>query len=130
LALVGCGGRSGDLPATAEVTGKITYKGKSLIGGTVAFQPQGQPGNPALGEIQSDGTYSLTTYEKDDGAVLGKHSVTVTVNPGQPGGAEPGLPGTEASLKSPIPMKYSEPSISGLSFEVKEGSNKADFDLK
>ncbi|MGE0755692.1 MAG: hypothetical protein AB7O38_01665 [Pirellulaceae bacterium] len=129
IVAAGCGS-TGDHPPTAPVHGKVSYKGQPLKGGTVSFQPQGQPGNPALGDIQPDGTYSLTTYEKDDGAVLGKHAVTVTVFPGQGGAEEMGLPGTEAMAKSPIPTKYSDVSTSGLSFEVKDETNTADFDLQ
>ena len=35
----------------------------------------------AVGIIQSDGTYKLTTTEDGDGAVLGDHQVSVVVRP-------------------------------------------------
>jgi hypothetical protein len=35
------------------------------------------PGKPAWGNIQSDGTFRLTTYKNDDGAVVGEHWVTI-----------------------------------------------------
>jgi hypothetical protein len=124
----GCGGGD-DLPERAPVTGTVTYKGKTLAGGTVTFYPDEEKGNPAYGEIQSDGTFHLTTYEAEDGAVLGKHRVTVEVFPGQAGGAETGLPGAEATLPSPIPIKYRDRQKSPLEFEVKPGENKADLTL-
>ena len=34
-------------------------------------------GKPAWGNIQSDGTFRLTTLKKDDGAVVGEHWVTI-----------------------------------------------------
>jgi hypothetical protein len=35
------------------------------------------PGKPAWGSIQSNGTFRLTTYKRDDGAVVGEHWVTI-----------------------------------------------------
>jgi len=72
--LPGCG-RDGF--GTAPVKGKITYKGKPLTTGTILFKPEGDKPS-ATGEIQPDGTYVLTTYSGDDGAVLGKHDILIT----------------------------------------------------
>jgi hypothetical protein len=127
---LGCGEKR-NTPPTAPVTGKVTYKGKPVIGGTVTFNPEeALKGNPGSGDIAEDGTYSLTTYEVGDGAVLGKHTVTVQVFPGQRGGPEAALPGMESKLPSPIPKKYADPSTSKLTFEVKEGDNVADLTLE
>jgi hypothetical protein len=125
----GCGEES-NTPETAPVTGTVTYKGKPVIGGTVTFIPESGPGNPGIGYIDRDGTYSLTTYERDDGAVLGKHKVTVEVFPGQAGGAPSALPGMESKLPSPIPKKYRLRDTSPLEFEVKQGDNVADLNLE
>jgi hypothetical protein len=125
----GCGQKS-DTPETAPVTGTVTYKGKPVIGGTVTFHPQSIAGNPGVGDISLDGTYTLTTYEREDGAVLGKHNVTVEVFPGQAGGVPDALPGTEDKLPSPIPKKYRNPGTSPLEFEVKQGDNVADLKLE
>jgi hypothetical protein len=35
------------------------------------------PGKPAFGLLRDDGSYTLTTYEADDGAVVGEHWVTL-----------------------------------------------------
>ena len=35
------------------------------------------PGKPAFGLLGEDGSYQLTTYENDDGAVVGKHWVAL-----------------------------------------------------
>ncbi|MBI3469435.1 MAG: hypothetical protein HY000_41060 [Planctomycetes bacterium] len=129
LPALGCGEKS-NTPETAPVTGTVTYKGKPVIGGTVTFIPEQGPGNPGIGDIQSDGTYSLTTYDRDDGAVLGKHKVTVEVFPGQAGSVADALPGMESKLPSPIPKKYRTPSTSPLEFEVKQGDNVADLNLE
>jgi hypothetical protein len=35
------------------------------------------PGKPAWANIKPDGTYRLTTYKNEDGAVVGEHWVTI-----------------------------------------------------
>lgn len=104
--LTGCG--SGN-PPTAPVTGTVTFQGKPLPAGTVIFTPTAG-GPPATGEIQPDGTYTLTTFEDGDGAVPGTHGVAVSavLVP------EEGLPEATAL----IPMKYSSEQTSGLTAEV------------
>lgn len=54
----------------------------------LAKQGEVNAGKPALGRIQSDGTFVLRTYAEDDGAVVGTHLITV-IEPkiGQPSGA-------------------------------------------
>ena len=75
---VGCGG-GGNHP-TAPVSGKVTAGDAAVTGGTITLVPVGDgktaPGKPASGSIQSDGSFQLTTYQMNDGAVIGKHKVT------------------------------------------------------
>ena len=76
-ACIACGGCSGsDRPACAPVRGEVTYLGKPVVGATVAFLCHGAP-RPAMGTTDATGTYQLTTFEPDDGAVIGTHVVTV-----------------------------------------------------
>src|SRR4051794_27534527 len=63
-------------PAMVPVTGKVLLGGKPLEFGSVTFQPP--RGQPAQGTIQSDGTFTLSTYRLNDGAVIGKHKVRIT----------------------------------------------------
>lgn len=124
LAAPGCG-KDKDTPETASVTGSVTYKGKPVTEGTVQFHPQGMKGNPASGELGPNGRFTLTTYGKDDGAVIGHHIVTVQVIP------EGALPGQEFPAgKYPIPKRYENPTTSDLVVEVKPGSNNFDLELK
>lgn len=81
----GCGGGSDD-PTTAAVSGKVTRGGQPVSGGTVMFSPRASadkkaPGKPAASVVGTDGTFTLTTYAKNDGAVIGKHQVTYTPAP-------------------------------------------------
>jgi hypothetical protein len=64
------------------VTGQVTIDGQPFGQGNVMFAPIAQgdakeAGKPAFGTLASDGTFTLTTIETDDGAVVGEHWVTV-----------------------------------------------------
>jgi hypothetical protein len=124
---VGCGSPD---PETAEVTGIARLDGQPLTSGIVTFTPEA--GRSATGFIQSDGTFTLKTYHDGDGALPGKHVVTIT--PGSSGApTRPNFDSDRPTMAtdSPIPVKYGIPSSSGLEFEVKVGeANRAEFDLK
>jgi hypothetical protein len=122
LFLLGCS-PSGDMQ-TAPVKGKVTYNGQPLPSGTVMFVPTQGPA--ATGEIRPDGSYSLGTYGTSDGAVLGKHKVTITAL------ADMGelLPEAQDPTPPPlVPDKYLSHETSGLEVEVKSGTNEHDFVL-
>ena len=110
------------------VTGKVIYNGKPLEFGVVAFQPPG--GQPARGDIQPDGTFTLSTYRLNDGVVLGKHKVRVACYESQrPGTVK--APGEQSLGKLLIPKKYTLLEQSGLTAEVHEGENPPlTFELK
>jgi hypothetical protein len=64
------------------VHGKVAIDKKPLFQGKVMFAPVAKgddvnPGKPAWGNIQPDGTFRLTTNKRDDGAVVGEHWVTI-----------------------------------------------------
>jgi hypothetical protein len=66
----------------APVRGTVTVDGKPLRQGKVMFAPVAQgndinPGRPAFGMLRQGGAYILTTYADNDGAVVGKHWVTI-----------------------------------------------------
>jgi hypothetical protein len=109
---------------TAPVTGKVTYKGKPLPNGTVMFVPAEGPA--AYGEIAADGTYHLSTYGANDGAVLGKHKISITAVADQTNL----LPEQRNPLPPPlIPDKYMNHDQSGLTAEVVRGKNEVNLDL-
>ncbi|MDY0165989.1 MAG: hypothetical protein RBS80_05555 [Thermoguttaceae bacterium] len=77
----GCGGDSQDHPATYPVTGTVVWAGGQPLGGGV-IELRTTEGRPlsAIGMIQADGTFNLTTMSgnrKLTGAVAGTHRVTV-----------------------------------------------------
>ena len=105
---------------TAPVQGTVIYNGKPLPYGTVSFQPEA--GLPAIGTIQSDGSFTLTTYSTGDGAIIGSHKVAVIATEADAGTAPPIDPNAEMPApKFVIPAKYTSYSTSGLTAEVMEG---------
>lgn len=124
--IAGCSGKEKE---TAPVQGTIKVDGQPLTAGTVTFFPK--TGRSARGTIQSDGSYVLGTYSDDDGAQPGLHTVTIAAERGT---TEPNFDedNVRAAMKeSPFHPRYSNPSASGLTFEVKAGEdNQADFNLE
>jgi hypothetical protein len=73
--------------STVPVSGVVTCEGKPVANATVNFtpladqgRPEGKRGRVALGMTDKEGRFKLTTYENDDGAIVGKHKVTVGLN--------------------------------------------------
>src|SRR5262249_12270439 len=124
LAPVGCG-QSG--PEKARVSGKVTYQGKPVPKGPIAFIPVAADGRNAPGALRDDGTYTLQTEESNDGAQLGEYKVTISARD------DPVLdyvPVTPVKPKMLAPAQYENPETSGLKATVVRGSNVFDFDLK
>lgn len=110
LILVGCAKTT---PQTAPVNGKVVFNGKPLTTGTVVTIPDA--GRGAHGVIGADGSFTLQTFEKNDGAILGRHRVGVMAVMAGKKGPEGGYG------KSLIPDRYNNPESSGLNIEVESG---------
>jgi hypothetical protein len=128
----------------APVSGRVTLDGKPVTQGEVTFIPEDGPS--AFGSIGADGTFRLTTLNKDDGALVGRHKVLIlstqvtggSVAPtsfeqemewAKQGVASDGkvlIPGKTTWL---VPEKYSRPDASDLTAEVKSGDNTLNSDL-
>jgi len=139
LALVttGCGGGDANMPKLGKVSGKVTYKGQPVTSGHIVFTPAagkgGETGQTATGEINSDGTYSMTTFNTGDGAILGQHVVTVTVR--EKGSEDMGKPDAQGRInyslpKAVTPTKYSSVESSPLRCTVVESGTTFDIELK
>lgn len=142
IAIAGCGG-SGDQLDTYSVTGVVTYNGSAVEGASIGFVPE-EAGKPsAFGRTDSDGTYTLTTYEADDGAPAGAYTVTVTkfevVATAQQGSGTdesdpnyvppPDNPAPTPPPKSLVPKKYNSAKTSDLTRDVAESDNTVDIEL-
>jgi len=76
---VGCGSTNKPI---AKVSGSVTYDSKAVAGLSVMFSPIGseenrEPGKAAFAETDAKGKFTLSTYGDKDGAVVGKHRVTI-----------------------------------------------------
>lgn len=126
IATAGCGGEN-ELP-TAPIQGKVLYHGEPLKFGSVVFQPEAGP--PATGTIAPDGSFELSTYGNGDGAVIGKHRVSISCFESQDPNAPPPDPNREPGRGRPlIPRKYLRPETSGLAVEVKKSNEPFEFKL-
>jgi len=118
-------------------TGKVTYKGQPLPGGSIVLHAK--EGKQAYtGSIWPDGTFTVTD------AALGTMVVTIdnkglkiggegVVNPPQgvdPKVLEKMMPKQQGGLQYVhIPEKYSDPKTSPLIWEIKERNESKEFDL-
>ena len=94
VAGVACGLGAGSGPPLIPVKGKVIFKGQPLTRGVIKFEPDGY-GRRASGQIQSDGTFVLTTDKEGDGVVAGHHQISIT--------------GTgSSSAKELVPRKYTQ----------------------
>jgi hypothetical protein len=124
----GCGANG---PKFVPVKGKVTFTngeaveaGETLTG-YVVFNADPAKGNTSMevaqGKIQPDGSFSLSTRDKD-GAVPGWYKVTVDIartNPKDP-----------YDHKQLVPPRYLDKDKSGLAFEVVENPEPGRYDLK
>ncbi len=135
LALVLCGSwlGCGDGSKMGGVSGRITYKGKPVAKANVSFTPVEGAGRAGSGLTDSSGYYTLGTMSASDGVAPGKYRVAIIARgpdrPPKAGETGSGMPGEMMPGDPVIPVKYFAPDSSGLTFEVKPGSNRANFDL-
>jgi hypothetical protein len=136
-AFIGCGGTPSGQRPTAPVQVTITYKGNPVPGATVTFVAAEDP-KASTGITNESGVASLTTYQANDGAIIGSNLVTVTKMEVDPNGEKPLKDPSQADvvgytplspLKSLLPKKYSMPGTSGLQETVVKGKNTFKFEL-
>lgn len=128
----GCGKGKG------EVVGKVTYKDKPVVYGTIIVIASNN--RPHYGPIEKDGTFKIS------GVVVGPAKVAVaSPNPAEEYKQLKGMQKTEAaanSLKAPDPnvvkewfripheKQYLSPESSGLTLDVQKGENPFNIVLK
>jgi len=126
LGFSGCGEPSAKIEKTVAARGVLTYRGSPLGHYQVMFHPE-DGRRPAAGVTDEQGTFVLGTNRADDGAVAGKHRVTV-VYIGPPSPERDGM--IEFSPPPPkikIAAKYTNPDTSGIAIEIPPSGSK---DLK
>jgi hypothetical protein len=117
--LAGCGG-GGDRKPVFPVHGKLLVDSKPAAKAVVCFHPLG-PDGPVTGAgvprpqgvVAEDGSFQLTTYDRNDGAPAGKYAVTVVWRTEPKGGDD--------NQQDLLPPRYVHPATSRLAAEVREG---------
>ncbi len=110
VTVAGCGEPGRTTLPIHPVSGKVAIsEGKPVTSGTICFEPVAAPGVKAKGKIQPDGSFTLTTYNENDGAVEGDSRVYI----------EP----DEAAKKGAIPTAFLDPDSSGVIVKVSPGKN-------
>jgi len=116
LAAGGCGGR-GTLPVTGTVR---LADGAPVANATVVFESAGLPVSPS-GTTDATGRFSLTAFQRHDGAPAGDYRIAVH----PPLAAD----SSEEQPASPFDPRYASASTSGLEFTVARGSTTCDLVL-
>ncbi len=125
LVLAGCDSN----PRRVPVSGLVTYQGAPLRWGVIQLDPI-DGGPPGLGEIQSDGTFRVTTFRKFDGAIPGTYRVSFVVFPFDGHPAVYGRNQKGRKTKSDfLPVKYTDPQRSGLQVVVNDRDNHLELHL-
>lgn len=120
---LGCG-RYGD------VAGKVTYKGKSLVFGTVQFE--GSDGKVLQANIDKNGNYAIKSVPVGEAKAAvnspdpSSSDFQPMVREGQP--PPPPRPKHEGWFR--IPTEYQNLAQPKLSYTVKSGQNNIDIELK
>jgi hypothetical protein len=112
LGLAGCGLGS----TTGDLSGSVSYQGEPVRSGTVVFLSA--DGVKQYAKITPEGTYRIA--EIPTGTVL------IAVIPHQ---RNP-FPSGKTEKPAPLPERYTDPKTSGITHDVRAGSQQFDIDLK
>jgi hypothetical protein len=125
---MGCGGGSNEkLAKVYSVDGIVKYQGKPVEGATITFTATGSDPRTSFGKSDANGEFNVTTFTKDDGAVVGTHAVTVK----KVEMSEPDATGIMPPEKQLLPERYGDLGTSPLTAEITEkGPNKVELILE
>ncbi len=102
--------------ATHPVRGQAYFDGVPMPGAVVTFT--GEKGATAVGVVEADGSFKLSTYKAFDGAPAGEYEVSVVWRDGSKKG--PSL----------VPAQYTTAAKSDLRATIKAGPNEVVLELK
>jgi hypothetical protein len=109
--------------------GKVTFKGKPLPNALVVFVPVKGPATVPQPSARTgvDGSFRLTTYDRDDGAPEGEYRVKVST---RFGGGESNPLSKDAASVGVLKGRFETSQTSGLTATVKPGQKElAPFEL-
>lgn len=155
VSAIGCG--NSDRPALANASGKVTLDGQPVAQATVTFYPVAG-GRPSAAITDSQGQYTMNSFDDARGAIVGDHNVSVMKIDGQgawspeqaddpvAGGGDESATGdnslspaigeadgqraenTSDQLNYVVPAKYMDATTSGLKISV-PASGSASLDI-
>ena len=111
----------------APVSGKVTLNGKALPKAVVTFIPVAEAGSieageSSVGKTNDDGQYTLTSTMGKNGAKVGKHKVSISIQ-------ETRGEGDRSITTEKLPKRYNE--NTELTCDVPSGGKAdANFELK
>ncbi|MCC9599532.1 hypothetical protein LOC67_03090 [Stieleria sp. JC731] len=116
---IGCG-KEAWKSATYPAGGSFTVNGKPAVGAVVELVSLGQPPDERNSRpwaiVKEDGSYTLSTYESEDGAPVGNYAITLRWPPDV----------TQPSFEDQLGGKYTTARATQWSVEIKEGENSID----
>ncbi len=102
VTIAGCtGGEGKGRPDLFPVSGTVVYNGAPVEGATVSFNIENAP-RTATGVTDAKGKFVLSTFEYNDGAIAGKHTITVTKM--EAGAAAPSTSAADKLLNDPTAL--------------------------
>ena len=117
---IGCGSRQ-----AAQVSGRVTLNDQPLTTGTVTFHPADGQGAVAVGTIDQQGRFQISTGT-DSGLAPGAYIVTVVATEA----FQPTDPTAEVHYRDLAPVRYANVSESELKADVKAGPNDVPLALR
>ena len=114
-------------PELGTVTGKVLQAGKPIPFAYVEFQPIDPPGTYGAAYTAVDGTYNIRFTKDRDGALIGKHRVTVRTSSVDEIEVED--KSTGLMVIPELPEGYQARLALVYDHEVKPGSNEINLDL-
>lgn len=115
--IVSVGGCGEGRPQRVPVSGQVLIDGKPLTVGYIRFVPEGA--RPSGGQLDSQGRFTLTCYDGQDGAVPGKHRVEVAATEQV----------DETAVRWHAPKRYANFAESGLEVTITEPTDSLTIEL-
>ena len=124
-------------PELRRVKGHVVYQGQPVSDAVVAFYNEKSP-RPATGTTDASGDFYLTTFDDNDGALPGEHTVVITKTAASETDDSPQLsmdeamtaPSPRIKTKRLLPAKYASVKTSPLRYTVADdGPNDFSIDL-
>jgi hypothetical protein len=118
--VAGCSGSGPSLPEVVPVQGKVLLaNGEPLRGGRLIFSPKENNlgGIEPFADVEKDGSFTVTTYQLNDGCIPGQYVVSLTPYLFKSGTAVK-LPNVEQ-----IPRRYLSAETSDLLVEITPQNN-------